>query len=632
VSEKKDGTAWKYDVFLSYCGEDVESARRLAEHIREATGLRPYFDKWEIQPGERFQRRLEEGLEKSRITLVLVGPSGVGGVQREEVDVAVSLQTSDPRRRVVPVLLPGANEVGMPRFLAQRSWIDLRRGLGSIGDGRLAKAIQPRSEEQLDRGRRSDGKNVTASGGWLGRFLRGLVWREKLVRQRDSRNVATPGRVILSPRSAILWELGGSLLVVCLTGGVVAPWTLAKLNERRYQIRDQQLLESGSMDGVLFPEEKAGPLLLYREVYNCLEFTGWREVDSATGEWERMEGSRALLALTKRVHLVDPRDCSATSELEVPRAWAVSPHGKWMAWTGEATDWDSRSESVLYTQNTQMDEGWSSRMGSLSNTGVSSMRLQFKVTGLQFVSKSLLALFFEGDKMYLLDCNNEGLQGPFYIARDASEVVLNGGILTSASPNMGLVGAYRVDDGRWSTITLLPLLDLVRDSSDLRRISGLGVSPENTIAIGTSGGSFALARVWGDRLKMLTTERAIPGLSNAISVVHWFDGNSVAFGGKGILEVLHMDFAGSGLDLEQAKYYSIPLRGAPAWLEWLRQDEAGQRIVFSGASGVNVGRLRSRCWDRGLVLVVDLSFLCGVGLLLLLLSFRGRKVLLARFS
>ena len=65
----------KWDVFVSYAGEDRDSAARpLAETLR-ARGLRVWFDKFELTLGDRLRRKIDEGLANSRFGIVLLSPS-----------------------------------------------------------------------------------------------------------------------------------------------------------------------------------------------------------------------------------------------------------------------------------------------------------------------------------------------------------------------------------------------------------------------------------------------------------------------------------------------------------------------------------------------------------------------------
>lgn len=65
----------KWDVFISYAGEDRETvARPLAEALR-ARGLAVWFDKFELSLGDRLRRKIDEGLANSRYGAVVLSPA-----------------------------------------------------------------------------------------------------------------------------------------------------------------------------------------------------------------------------------------------------------------------------------------------------------------------------------------------------------------------------------------------------------------------------------------------------------------------------------------------------------------------------------------------------------------------------
>ena len=62
--------------------------------------------------------------------VVFVGPSGISPWHNEEMRAGLdqAVRTRDDYR-VIPVLLPGANEEALTGFLARRTWVDFRPGL-----------------------------------------------------------------------------------------------------------------------------------------------------------------------------------------------------------------------------------------------------------------------------------------------------------------------------------------------------------------------------------------------------------------------------------------------------------------------------------------------------------------------
>ncbi|MFV9505613.1 MAG: toll/interleukin-1 receptor domain-containing protein [Oscillochloridaceae bacterium umkhey_bin13] len=156
----------RYDVFLSYHAPERTAVRWLDEQIAQA-GLRPWFDQREILPGEPWMQRIEAGLAQSQTIAVIIGPSGMGPWQRQEASVALRLALPERgTKRVIPVLLPGADRYGLPYLLDSFTWVEfqdledahalerlitgLRGRPGEAEEGRLLE-LDPRSTVALRR-------------------------------------------------------------------------------------------------------------------------------------------------------------------------------------------------------------------------------------------------------------------------------------------------------------------------------------------------------------------------------------------------------------------------------------------------------------------------------------------------
>lgn len=129
-----------FDVFLSHNSKDKPAVRKLAEALR-ARGLRVWLDEWELVPGRPWQEALEEIIETTGASAVLVGKDGLGPWQDAEMRGCLS-EFVERKIPVIPVLLPGAPEVPrLPFFLTRFTWVDLRGGLSEEGIDRLQWGI-----------------------------------------------------------------------------------------------------------------------------------------------------------------------------------------------------------------------------------------------------------------------------------------------------------------------------------------------------------------------------------------------------------------------------------------------------------------------------------------------------------
>jgi hypothetical protein len=117
----------KYAVFLSFNREDRKMVEQIAVYLQDKVNLRPWFDEWDLIPGERWVRKLESGLAESATCAVFVGKSGEGPWQAYEVEDALRQQVNNKDFRVIPVLLPDApQQLKLPPFLAGSMWVDFR--------------------------------------------------------------------------------------------------------------------------------------------------------------------------------------------------------------------------------------------------------------------------------------------------------------------------------------------------------------------------------------------------------------------------------------------------------------------------------------------------------------------------
>jgi TIR domain len=120
-----------FDIFLSHNSVDKASVEIIA-HKLQTGGLNPWLDKWCLVPGRPWQQEL--ATMRSCPTIgVFIGQNGLGDWAREELLVAQDRAAKERSFRLIPILLPGVPDPfdygKLPPFLAQRTWVDFRRGL-----------------------------------------------------------------------------------------------------------------------------------------------------------------------------------------------------------------------------------------------------------------------------------------------------------------------------------------------------------------------------------------------------------------------------------------------------------------------------------------------------------------------
>src|SRR5829696_4671271 len=113
----------QFDVFISHSWKDKAIVRPLAERLRN-DGLRVWFDEWELKPGDNIPRKIEEGLEHSRVLLLCMSAHAFGSDWAHLE--SQTFRFRDPlnqQRRFIPLRLDATEPRGS---LALFSYIDWR--------------------------------------------------------------------------------------------------------------------------------------------------------------------------------------------------------------------------------------------------------------------------------------------------------------------------------------------------------------------------------------------------------------------------------------------------------------------------------------------------------------------------
>jgi WD40 repeat protein len=122
---REPSMAGDFDVFLSYNSQDRESVVAIARSLQDRR-IRVWFDAWELRPGQRWQRALEDQIERIKSAAVFVGKNGIGPWQdmEQEAFLRQFVARSCP---VIPVILRDAEGTPqIPIFLGGMTWVDFR--------------------------------------------------------------------------------------------------------------------------------------------------------------------------------------------------------------------------------------------------------------------------------------------------------------------------------------------------------------------------------------------------------------------------------------------------------------------------------------------------------------------------
>jgi TIR domain len=108
------------EVFLSYSSNDLAAARGLRDHLARR-GLSVFFDKTELQAGDRWLDQLQAAVDGCGAFVILVGRDGVARWVGAETQAALNrhfgARGDADRLPIFPVLLDGIGADALPAFL-----------------------------------------------------------------------------------------------------------------------------------------------------------------------------------------------------------------------------------------------------------------------------------------------------------------------------------------------------------------------------------------------------------------------------------------------------------------------------------------------------------------------------------
>ena len=142
-----------YDVFLSYSSQDKPWVAEFVSTLKGA-GVRPWFDVWELVPGEPWQEKLEEALRKSRTFVVVLSPHNAGSPWTFfELGAAIA-----DDKRIIPVATEDLDLTTLPvalrrlQFLKEPSSQAAGRRLAEVlGKARLSGSQRPAKKAKSGR-------------------------------------------------------------------------------------------------------------------------------------------------------------------------------------------------------------------------------------------------------------------------------------------------------------------------------------------------------------------------------------------------------------------------------------------------------------------------------------------------
>lgn len=117
---------FKWDIFISYNNADFDKAEFIYEDLQRA-GLEVWFDRREVYGGDRLREKINEGIRKSRIVLVLLSKNSLKSQWvLNELDAAMMREIDENRKVAVAALVGRIDDNEVPPDLRGKSYYDFR--------------------------------------------------------------------------------------------------------------------------------------------------------------------------------------------------------------------------------------------------------------------------------------------------------------------------------------------------------------------------------------------------------------------------------------------------------------------------------------------------------------------------
>ena len=113
---------FEWDVFLSHSSVDKPRVARLAKRL-EATGLKVWFDREDIDDGQDIVAAIEDGLQRSRVLILCMTKSALESEWvRIERNTATFRDPANAERRFLPLLFEDCTVPAMLRRIKYNDW------------------------------------------------------------------------------------------------------------------------------------------------------------------------------------------------------------------------------------------------------------------------------------------------------------------------------------------------------------------------------------------------------------------------------------------------------------------------------------------------------------------------------
>ncbi len=113
-----------YDVFFCYSPDDRPAVKQIGDQLL-ALDMLPWLDEWEVQPGQKWDEVLRAQISSIGAVAVFVGKDGPAPWQDPKTDELLHILAEE--HTIIPVLLPGVEQIPQAPDYIKSPWIDMQR-------------------------------------------------------------------------------------------------------------------------------------------------------------------------------------------------------------------------------------------------------------------------------------------------------------------------------------------------------------------------------------------------------------------------------------------------------------------------------------------------------------------------
>ncbi|SRR6266404_345016 len=125
-------TTEQFDIFISHNSRDKQLIDPIVQQLYDEYDIRSWLDKWDLHASAEWEPAIRQALESCRICAVVLGANGWGPHHLKEAQFSLERNATNPDFRVIPILLPGADQEAMAAigdFFQRTHRVDFSNGM-----------------------------------------------------------------------------------------------------------------------------------------------------------------------------------------------------------------------------------------------------------------------------------------------------------------------------------------------------------------------------------------------------------------------------------------------------------------------------------------------------------------------